>query len=355
MFWVSFAFLTILAGLLCSSSIEVASLAQFYHAGVRGISSQSGTQPTRSPVDPRPAAPQPGESSAPAADEDMTPDAMAVASVWRFSAWLGLLYAVIVGEGFVQFLTRGYGWRRHGLYLLVPPLRIGGRDHVDGNSIWLPNLGWRRVDRPLQQRLEKAFNLPMILVALAVLPLVALDHQAQARGAARDWPMMAFLWVGESLIWFAFAFEFLVMFSVAPKKVRYCREHWLDLIIIMVPMIGFLRLFRVARVLRLSRIARAARAYRLRSAGQRMFRSALLINLMRYVIEHDPAKQLARLREELQDREEGLRHLRDEIARIEALLAAQAEADGKCSEKATSDCGQRGRAVIDRRVAQPDG
>jgi hypothetical protein len=113
------------------------------------------------------------------------------------------------------------------------------------------------------------------------------------------------------------------MFSVAPKKLRYCRDHWVDLVIILAPLAGFLRLLRVARALRLSTVTRAARAYRLRGLSQKMFRGLLLVNLVRQVLEGDPAKRLVKLREELQDREHDLEQLRAEIGKLELRLTAE--------------------------------
>ncbi|HPM82385.1 MAG TPA: hypothetical protein PLF81_16870 [Candidatus Anammoximicrobium sp.] len=313
-FWVAFAFLALLAGMLCSFSIEVAHLAKFLPAAARS--------------------PAPAEA---AASEDVVPPEHAIRPLRRFGWCLGLLYLAIVGEIAAHALTGGKGWRRHLWYCLVPPLRMGGRDHVDGGSIWLPHLGWRRVDRSLQEQLERAFNAPMILIALAVLPLLALDWHWQSRAVTPSWPMLVFLWVSESLIWLAFAFEFVIMFSVSHKKLRYCRDHWIDLVIILAPMVGFLRLVRMARVLRLSEVSRAARAYRLRGLSQRMFRGLLVLSLVRNLLEGDPAKRLAKLQEELRDRKLDLEQLRAEIAEVEQRLAAkkqkvdEANGDGACN------------------------
>ena len=88
-------------------------------------------------------------------------------------------------------------------------------------------------------------------------------------------------------------------------------------------MVGFLRLVRMARVLRLSQVSRAARAYRLRGLSQRMFRGLLVLSLVRNLLEGDPAKHLAKLQEELRDRELDLEQLRAEIAEVERRLAAE--------------------------------
>ncbi len=314
MFWVSFAFLAILAGMLCSFSIEVTALARFVPGAATAGPGQAPAPSGRSPASVAPPATE---------DEHEIPIDHAVRPLQRFAGWLALLYAAILTETVAQAWANAYGWRRHLWYCLIPPLRMGGRDHVDGTAIWLPHLGWHCVDRHLQTRLEKAFSGPMILIALAVLPLFALDWHWHNQAVSPSWSMLIFLWGSESLIWLAFALEFVIMFSVSPKKLRYCRDHWVDLVIILAPLAGFLRLLRVARAMRLSTVTRAARAYRLRGLSQRMFRGLLLVNLVRQFMEGDPAKRLVKLREELRDREQDLEQLRAEIANLEARLAAE--------------------------------
>ncbi len=326
MFWLSFAFLTILAGMLCSFSIEIAVLARFLPSAPADAHGERQDGSPHSAVATK-------ASAVPSAmvSEDDVPVEHAIRPVRRFAWWLVLLYTAIAAETVAHALAHGKGWRWHLWYCLVPPLRMGGRDHVDSGSVWLPHLGWRRVDRSLQRRLEKAFNLPMILIALAVLPLFALDWHWQNRAVTPGWHMLVFLWASESLIWLAFALEFVIMFSVSPRRLRYCRDHWLDLVIILAPLAGFLRLIRVARVLRLSQVSRAARVYRMRGLSQRMFRGLLLLNLVRQLVEGDPAKRLAKLKEELRDRELDLEQLRAEIAEVERRLAAKNQELGKAN------------------------
>jgi hypothetical protein len=61
----------------------------------------------------------------------------------------------------------------------------------------------------------------------------------------------------------------------------------------------------------------------LRGLSQRMFRGLLVLSLVRNLLEGDPAKRLAKLQEELRDRELDLEQLRAEIARVERRLAAE--------------------------------
>lgn len=67
--------------------------------------------------------------------------------------------------------------------------------------------------------------------------------------------------VGLAAIWVAFALEVIVLFALAPRKRAMLRDHWLDVIIVVVP---FLRPLRIARLLRVVRaggaVGRALRA-----------------------------------------------------------------------------------------------
>jgi len=243
-----------------------------------------------------------------------------------FYAWsLSLLYPLYAAETIAHILTGGGSWWRNAVYCLCPPLRIGGRDHVDGGSMWLPLIGWARVDRKLVERVEKAFSGPMILIALMVLPLLALEYQLRSKEIQPNWQMSLFLTTAEGVIWFSFAMEFIVMFSIVPKKLRYCREHWIDIAIICLPLIAFLRAFRVTRVLRLQQLTRVGRVYRLRGVTMRMFRAILLLDVIRRFVEGKPEKRLVKLREQLAERELEIERLREEIVQLEALLAEENE------------------------------
>ena len=109
MFWVSFAFLTILAGMLCSFSIEVAALARFVPAVA--VVGHVQSQPNAA-ISPGAADAGGSHPAAAAEEEDEIPVDHAMRPLRRFAGWLGLLYAAILGEGLAHAWTRGYGWRR---------------------------------------------------------------------------------------------------------------------------------------------------------------------------------------------------------------------------------------------------
>ena len=61
-------------------------------------------------------------------------------------------------------------------------------------------------------------------------------------------------------IWGIFILNFLLEFTLAPRKVAYLKSNWLTALSLLVPA---LRVFRLIRVLRVLRMARAARGLRL--------------------------------------------------------------------------------------------
>src|SRR5690606_37607018 len=58
---------------------------------------------------------------------------------------------------------------------LFPPLRLAARDRQTGTTMWLPLLGRLQIDHDLQDDVQRAFSGPMIVVALMILPLLAID------------------------------------------------------------------------------------------------------------------------------------------------------------------------------------
>ena len=100
-------------------------------------------------------------------------------------------------------------------------------------------------------RFERATELPMLLLALAIIPLLlapavfALSDTAKAAVLAADW-----------FIWAAFAVEYVVRLALTEQRGRFVRREWPDLLIIVLPFLRPLRVMRSARALRLLRLAR---------------------------------------------------------------------------------------------------
>jgi voltage-gated potassium channel len=151
---------------------------------------------------------------------------------------------------------RGRRFTRMGLLAcFCPPLRLGVPNREMRGRIWLPKLGWTRQTVKVRRKLERVFGVPMIVIALMILPILLVEFGLKEHVAERTW-LRVLLHVSTGTIWFAFAFEFIVMCSVAPKKLQYCKKHWLDLAIILLPLLSFLRSLRVLRATRLARLAK---------------------------------------------------------------------------------------------------
>ncbi len=105
------------------------------------------------------------------------------------------------------------------------------------------------------ERFERATELPLLLLALAMVPLlvipllVDLPSGVKAAFIAADW-----------FIWAAFAFEYVVRLVLSSQRWRFVRRQWADLLIVVLPFLRPLRIVRSARALRLLRLARLGSA-----------------------------------------------------------------------------------------------
>jgi len=236
--------------------------------------------------------------------------------VFHLSAALTLLEVFLAVELVLHLLARGR-WKQHLLFLFVPPLRLTARDCQTGKKIWFPSTGWTAVNEDLVRRVERAFTGPMILIAVAVLPLLVIEFGWQKVVEENSNYRFA-LNLGTALIWAAFTLEFIVMIAIVKKRVRYCKEHWIDIAIICIPLIAWARLLRLGRLLRLNHVVRAGRVYRLRGLLIKTYQAVLLLEFLRDRF-GNPEKRLVRLEEHLTEKEKELEELKLKIAHVQRL------------------------------------
>jgi len=109
------------------------------------------------------------------------------------------------------------------------------------------------------RRFERAFELPMLVAALLVIPVIAIEQS----DAGDPWRGIAAVtnWV----IWIAFATELVVMLGVVSDRWGWIRSHLLEVVVVVLtpPFLPSsfqaLRALRLLRLLRLLRVARYAR------------------------------------------------------------------------------------------------
>ena len=200
------------------------------------------------------------------------------------------------------------------LIIVLPAFRLSLTPMQPG-WLWLPSLGWREHDRALEKELERLFSIPMLIIAALMIPILAIE--LFWHGQDMDPAVKLALNVATGSIWLSFAVEFVIRVSVAPSKLRYCATHWLDLLIILLPIISFLR---SARLLRLGKLAKVARAYRMRGVATRALRALVAVDLIGRVLRRTPERQLAHLREKLELHREELGELEKQVAALERRI-----------------------------------
>jgi voltage-gated potassium channel len=111
-----------------------------------------------------------------------------------------------------------------------------------------------RPTKPRQEaleRFERATELPLLLLALAMIPLLILPFVVRLPGAVEE----AFV-AADWFIWAAFALDYVVRLVLSPDRRRYVRREWPNLLIVLLPFLRPLRVVRSARAIRLLRLSR---------------------------------------------------------------------------------------------------
>lgn len=235
--------------------------------------------------------------------------------------------------------SRGAALRRLLLVTCLPVTRMAWATCHPNGVVWLPWRGWAPVRRENAERAEIAFALPMLGVTLLVLPV--LGAEIYLRAATQEWPVARWsLHLLTAFIWFAFALEFVLMVGLVPDKVAYIRRYWINLVIIVLPLVAFLRLLMAVRFLRLLRAGQLLRAYRLRGLYARAVRLATVFNLVERLQQRNPRKYLATLEDRIARKEEELRELNEMLCRTRERVASL-ERGGVAGDAVAADPGRR--------------
>jgi hypothetical protein len=253
--------------------------------------------------------------------------------------WWGmlLLWSTYLVELVVHLAVGSPNLRYNVLYLLLPPLRLGGRDHATWCSVWLPGALWQRVDRDLVVRVEKALSGPMVGFALLILPLLVIEVGWKEL-VAQESRLKFALETTSSVIWLSFAMELTVMVSIVRRKMQYLAQHWIDLAIVLLPMVQVLPALRLATLARLGRLGRLSQVYRTRGIATRAFRALLLLDSVQRLLHLNPEKRLAALRDKLEDQYYAIERIQAEMRELEARIAAGKRADALVDAAAVAEC-----------------
>jgi voltage-gated potassium channel len=223
--------------------------------------------------------------------------------------------------------------------ILLPPIRLATRRCNHSDSIWL--FGWRLINSSLYTELEKRFLFPILLLSLFMIPFWVTELFSPDKLNNR-WLLYHIINLGNALIWELFVIEFIIMFSIAEKKLYYLKKHWLELFIIILPMLALasilisryalLRQFRLINpenllkieqinLLKIERIRRILNIYRTRSVFNRIIRIFIVINFIKRFYQcRSPQKYLALLHEKLAQQEQEIVEIKQQIQETEQLI-----------------------------------
>jgi len=127
-------------------------------------------------------------------------------------------------------------------------------------------------------------------------------------------PLQLIMWFITALIWFSFALEFILLISLSEKKLAFCKKHWINIVIILLPLLAFLRSLQLFRFLRMAKAGKLMRAYRLKGLATRMAKLATIFNLIDRFLSRSPEKYDAHLRDKISEKEEELAELKGKLS-----------------------------------------
>lgn len=93
------------------------------------------------------------------------------------------------------------------------------------------------------ERLERWTDRPLTVLALLLIPLLLAPHVFDFTSETVNT-----LLVAEYIIWGLFAADLVAKLIVAPSRVAYIRRHWLDVVLVVVPMFRPLRALQILRL-----------------------------------------------------------------------------------------------------------
>jgi hypothetical protein len=263
-----------------------------------------------------------------------------------FGYGLLVLWPIIVLETWVAVLIRDRAVRPYGSTVAraiwitcIPPLRLGMPCPFTGR-LWLPGWGWCERGKALEDRLDRVFHKPMLVFAILILPVLALEFTKVEDVRTNRWLALA-LHISIAVIWVAFALELAIKVSAARRPFKYCKERWIDLAIVLLPLLEFALTYLataapLARLLRLSRaaspeqLARMGQVYRLRGLLTKGWRAILVLRLVAKLTGNTPEKQLRKLEQQIAEAELVLNDLR---AQADELRKQCRPADGDAEDE----------------------
>jgi len=181
---------------------------------------------------------------------------------------------------------------------------------------------------------DHVFHLPMLVLAFLILPLLALELFGDLSPTGQ-----VLVEVGFWVIWLAFLAEFSIKISIAEGKWQYVRRNWLDIMVILLPLLRPLRVLRITRGLQ---VGRSLRLLSLRAVGQKAITAIIFLIAQYRALGKGAGGQKAGRESTTVDQSE-LAYLREKVASLERRVASLEEEVKKLTAPGHNATGDRGR------------
>ncbi len=208
---------------------------------------------------------------------------------------------------------------------LFPALHLatracGKREYI----LW--NFRWNLVTADLYTYIEKRFLYPILLISIIMIPFWITEIFYPERLSNHP-VFIHIINQGNALIWVLFVTEFFILFSIAEKRMDYLKKHWMEILIIILPMLALTRFILISRSLYFVRLQRFLNIYRSKIVLKRIIRILVILELVkRFYERRNPKKYLKRLQDKLTEKENEINDLKIQISEMEQLIA-------KCNDK----------------------
>jgi len=205
----------------------------------------------------------------------------------------------------------------HSLTLLFPPARLVIGSMLNPKLIWLPVLGWSKINPALERHLKKKFLVPILVLGLLMIPalLIEIKFKTQLTEIFPHLDLAFWLQTFHAIVWAGFAIEFMVLISITDDKKNYCVKNWMDILILLLPVVSFFRSFRFLRVLKFNQLAHS---FRMKGTQAKVREGLVLLDfLKRLSYLYNPEGQIKKLKKKMVKNEQERRELEKEM--LEAI------------------------------------
>ncbi|TAF63918.1 MAG: hypothetical protein EAZ55_12485 [Cytophagales bacterium] len=224
-------------------------------------------------------------------------------------------YILLVYNGALTHLTRTERLT-YTFYSLIPQMRFGRKPSSFPHYIWLPYYHWCEVNESLFVNIKRRFVVPMLFISFFIIPILLIDLRYKEKIIEYIADIDLYLAYFEAFVWLAFAFEFILLFSIAPIKLDYAKKHWIEIIIIFLPLLAaFLPSVGFLRVLRLNNLVRV---YRFKSVFTRFQQALMVASFMQRILHPNPTTQIISLQKKIREN-----HLKQEELEMQLLKALE--------------------------------